>query len=381
MKKIKLVFLSLSLSLSLCFAEEFKFITINDLYVQCSTELSIVQKIPKNSNLYLNSENTSIYVNDNQLYFDAFYFDKEYYFNDNDIEFENSNLGIPKQIQNCYWILDYYFDMLHKKDISVLSKNEPYYEIENEYTYSDRDELIPWYSYFDVLYFKIGKYIMLSSNPTKYGGPIEFITLPTSYNDKILELEIPTLNYRRFSKPAKIWQKLTNIQCPYKLVLSIDGDYLYIYKHEINEENLLYRLIRGNQNTYDEIYNFVKTGAYDKSKIIWPHHADGTSEYEDTIRYPEPVIIEEPEEIKIEEYQEENKEKESEKPPIPDENDPNFLEILRVYYPEYYSSWAQVFKYRRRMQILKISIISAVSLTVIIIAIIIIIKKKKKSAK
>lgn len=286
MKKIKLIFLSLSLSLSLSFAEEFKFITINDLYVQCSTELSIVQKIPKNSNLYLNSENTSIYVNDNQLYFDAFYFDKEYYFNDNDIEFENSNLGIPKQIQNCYWILDYYFDMLHKKDISILSKNEPYYEIENEYTYSDRDELIPWYSYFDVLYFKIGKYIMLSSNPTKYGGPIEFITLPTSYNDKILELEIPTLNYRRFSKPAKIWQKLTNIQCPYKLVLSIDGDYLYIYKHEINEENLLYRLIRGNQNTYDEIYNFVKTGAYDKSKIIWPHHADGTSEYEDTIRYP-----------------------------------------------------------------------------------------------
>ena len=75
-----------------------------------------------------------------------------------------------------------------------------------------------------------------------------------------------------------------------------------MYIDEISEKSLFKTLVRSSPESCEQIENWIAEKSSDLSAVTWPHHADGTSEYEDTIRYPEQVIIEEPEEIEIEEY-------------------------------------------------------------------------------
>ena len=83
----------------------------------------------------------------------------------------------------------------------------------------------------------------------------------------------------------------------------LDGDYLTIYI-DGNKIELAKKC-----DEFDRQWNsLIKNNHCDLSKVIWPHHVDGTSEYEDTIRYPEPIVIEEAEEIEIEEYDNTDKE-------------------------------------------------------------------------
>jgi hypothetical protein len=70
------------------------------------------------------------------------------------------------------------------------------------------------------------------------------------------------------------------LKTPLKLFLKNDGDYLYVYKNSIAENNLLYTLIRGNEKTCEQIYNFVKNNSFEESSVTWPRHADGSCDYD-----------------------------------------------------------------------------------------------------
>lgn len=297
----------------------------------------------------------------------------------------NTKNILPSSLKTTYWIPKYYYDqLLQNNHNELMFQNEKFW-----YEWKpSADGIETWKDDFYIQRFVLGDYFINVMIFPAAWSDVDFICYLNEVTDKqfTYSVQIMSTAYEQYSKHLDDcthpeFKFLFKKDKPFKIIFIIDGDFLKMYIDEISDKTLFKTLAKATPEACKQIEEWIAEKSDNLSAVVWPHHADGTSEYEDTIRYPDPVVIEEPEEIKIEEYQEENKEKESEKPPIPDENDPNFLEILRVYYPEYYSSWAQVFKYRRRMQILKISIISAASLTVIIIAIIIIIKKKRKSAK
>ena len=44
------------------------------------------------------------------------------------------------------------------------------------------------------------------------------------------------------------------------------------------------------EKTLKEFNNLIITGKCDLSRVTWPRHADGTSNYDDKIIMPEPLI-------------------------------------------------------------------------------------------
>ena len=126
----------------------------------------------------------------------------------------------------------------------------------------------------------------------------------------------------------------------------------------------------------------------DLSDITWPHHADGTSEYEDTIRYPEQIAIEEPEQTEVEEYDntdEETTYSDSQAdnidcPPFPSKEDSKYWDILEQYYPEDYEKLR--FEYlQKRTKVINTVVISCSIIfgIIIIIAVVFTIIRKQRT--
>ena len=386
MKK-SVILLVLSLLTFYAFTDTFSFIIMQNVKVQHDIGAPFID-VKKGSELTVDTDKTSIHFTDKGgISLSAKISNSYYEFDDSMIEFENHRISIPNELQQSYWILDYYFEMLKNQDINILSENEPYYHPEEEYVYNDRDELIPWQRTFCILYIKFGKYLIKSSNPGKFGDSMEFISFPINIADNVLELEVPTFNYQKMYETAKIWKKLTELKTPLKLFLKNDGDYLYVYKNSIAEQNLLYKLIRCDENTYDQINKFVRNENYNLSAVTWPHHADGTSEYEDTIRYPDPLVIEEPEQIEIEEYDNSSELADSssapaenlDRPPFPDKKDPDYWKILEKYYPDEYPKLRFEYLQKRTKIINTVVIPCAIVFGIILLVVLVLVIRKKRA--
>ena len=94
----------------------------------------------------------------------------------------------------------------------------------------------------------------------------------------------------RFNKPALLNPDEID---KYKAKIIIDGDYLYFYIEDI----LINTYCRIDGATLEQYNNLRLNNKCDLSKVTWPHHADGTSEYEEKIVIPRPVftVVQEPE--------------------------------------------------------------------------------------
>ena len=95
---------------------------------------------------------------------------------------------------------------------------------------------------------------------------------------------IPTVNKtyteEDFSNNAAILKKKDwkyNIDYEDEIKLILDGDYLKLYYWG----NYMHTFCRLNDETYAELKTFLKTEKYDRSKVTWPRHADGTCDYDD----------------------------------------------------------------------------------------------------
>ncbi len=87
----------------------------------------------------------------------------------------------------------------------------------------------------------------------------------------------------RFDKPLLLNPDETD---KYKAKIIIDGDYLYFYIEDI----FINTYCRIDGATLEQYDNLRRNNKCDLSKVTWPHHADGTSEYEERIVIPKPVF-------------------------------------------------------------------------------------------
>ena len=92
------------------------------------------------------------------------------------------------------------------------------------------------------------------------------------YYSNFIKTEIPFKEYEYDIHSAKI---------------IIDGDYLDFYIDDV----FIHTFCRINEATLKEYENLIKNNTCDLSKVTWPRHADGTSDYDDKIIMPESLII------------------------------------------------------------------------------------------
>lgn len=102
-------------------------------------------------------------------------------------------------------------------------------------------------------------------------------------NEIILDIHKVVKYDSRFNKPVLLNPDEAD---KYKVKITIDGDYLYFYIGDI----FINTYCRIDGATLEQYSNLMLNNKCDLSKVAWPHHADGTSEYEEKIVIPNPVF-------------------------------------------------------------------------------------------
>lgn len=279
-----------------------------------------------------------------------------------------------KELKNKNWIAKYAVDALFNKDINIVFKNEgdiPGYAAK---TFTDFGDIKPWEYYMEVPALKITNVdIHINFSLDRYLGVFTQIS-----NNKYESYSLSIWNYIHGKCIDDLKEKEN-----YTFTFKLDGDYLDLY---VNNQYLI-TYVNVDKNVSEQYLNFVKSKTYATENLIWPHHADGTSEYEDTIRYPDPLVIEEPEQIEIEEYDNSSELAASsaapaenlDRPPFPDKKDPDYWKILQEYYPDDYPPLRFEYLQKRTKIINTVVIPCAIVLGIILLAVLVLVIRKKRA--
>ena len=205
--------------------------------------------------------------------------------------FAENTLGKLKHILNTNnYVLSWYFDVLQSKERNTVNKFTA--KLHNR-SYSDIDgnwEVI-WYSQ-DV--FEIETLKIYDGNSTDLENAIVIgnshyfiitsiqtirntIFLLNCYKSKYNEDDFSTINW----EPVRIF--FINVD-DYKLLLSIDGDYIHVYYDAISETKHICSFCKMNNTTLNEFKSVIFNNTCDLSRVTWPRHADGTCDYETAVR-------------------------------------------------------------------------------------------------
>ena len=204
--------------------------------------------------------------------------------------FAENTLGKLKQTLNTNnYVLSWYFDVLQSKERNTVNKftaklhNRSYFDIDGSW------EVI-WYSQdiFEIETLKIydGNSTDLE-NAIVIGNSHYFITtsiqticntifLLNCYKTKYNEDDFSTINW----DPVRIF--FINAD-NYKLLLSIDGDYIHVYYDAISEKKHICSFCKMNDVTLNEFKSVIFNNTCDLSRVTWPRHADGSCDYETTV--------------------------------------------------------------------------------------------------
>lgn len=295
--------------------------------------------------------------------------------------------------QSVTMVASYYFDILKKNDISAIYEYEPFWK-DNEWI-TPNDHFSDYYSAHR--YFVISNTYISSNKRDCRPNSKEIYRVGLDYGALIKEIKKINENLYtikvfcredRFDSSTNFIDEFVDL---YKndentFYLEYDGDYVKISLNEKNNVIGTYVIITSD---IDKQLNDIACGRKaDLSDITWPHHADGTSEYEDTIRYPEQIAIEEPEQTEVEEYDntdEETTYSDSQAdnidcPPFPSKEDSKYWDILEQYYPEDYEKLR--FEYlQKRTKVINTVVISCSIIfgIIIIIAVVFTIIRKQRT--
>lgn len=227
--------------------------------------------------------------------------------------FAQSN-GKKEKVSNL--IMKEVFDVLQSQSRDAFLKLYPRFFHDDEIAdaYSDyeivpEEAIIHWYSYRDFFYYSKLE-IKYESDETleikkmskrylswNYGSETLTITCEPYFmtiNSFSVDKNNVTFNINsiyklenKFNMPEiefNEWEH--NV---YNAKIIIDGDYVNLYINDI----FIHEYCYVNEETLFQYYNVIQNNNCDLSKVAWPRHADGTSEYDDKIIIPEPIILSE----------------------------------------------------------------------------------------
>lgn len=200
--------------------------------------------------------------------------------------FNEEHILTLKNADRCY-LIQQYPDLLeiHGDNDFELGRKYYWYDINPkstlEFKILSRDEMMKLNSHYInaeafyndlTLVIQCAPYILVVASYEILSNEIRFeISHVIFTSNFILKQEIP-LSEDVFNK--------------YFAKIFIDGDYIKLYINDIYVQTFC----RLDKNTIEQYDNLILSNKYDNSKVTWPRHADGTSDFDNKIIIPEQII-------------------------------------------------------------------------------------------
>lgn len=201
-----------------------------------------------------------------------------------DVYLENNPLKISSDVQKDYWIPVYYYDAVKSNDREKdVFTYEPYWEHCPIIQHEDWD----WYQWFHAQRYYFGDFYFVVFGYFGF-NEVDFF----AYLEEVSENKLVYTVQRMYSNGSDYKKKTVSVyvnpsflplyekQTPFRVIFTIDGDYMNMYTDDISEENLFQTLIRTTPEACTQIENWIRVDSNDLSKVSWPRHADGSCEYE-----------------------------------------------------------------------------------------------------
>lgn len=206
----------------------------------------------------------------------------------NDVYLADYDFKIGENISKDYWIPSYYYDLLKSNTpLDDVLKYEKYWA---NFTFVAEDEP-KWYDFFGIQRYYFGDFYIVVFGSDGYKDVDFFAYLEEASDNKIIynvqRLYSHFFDYKEevsYNQPEFL--PLFEKETPFKIILTIDGDYIKMYIDEISEGNLFQTLVRTTPESCNQIENWIKGISNDLSNVTWPRHADGTCDYEAEIKQP-----------------------------------------------------------------------------------------------
>jgi len=193
-----------------------------------------------------------------------------------------------KRIDAVYWLTGYYNEVIQKRDRDVILKYIPKYAAQPLIFHYELDKEFYWYedpslqfgllsimkSYIsDERFINIQEYIFTLLKIKKIEENFYEIIVEKKYlNKNAIESAV-----FRGGNLSKAYNREINT-----LYFKFDGDYLYIYLED--KKTLLTTYYAYDETEYKCLKNAIKTNQFNMNDYTMPRHADGTCDYETTMR-------------------------------------------------------------------------------------------------
>ena len=195
--------------------------------------------------------------------------------NINDVYLEGNNLKIDTNIKNTHWISSYYYELLGSKNVKGdLLEYESHWKNFKNYT-SDPD--LTWFDCFTVQRFYFGDFYFVYFGKYDYYNDVDFFAYLEEVSDTKIVYDVQKMYSHFFDHYSEgplynhpDFLPLYEKEKPFKVILTLDGDYMKMYIDEVSEDNLFQILVRTTPEACDQIEKWIKGESYDLSKVVMP---------------------------------------------------------------------------------------------------------------
>ena len=280
MKKILLLLIVFILSTNLLISETIKYKVVTDTFYS-DGDIEFTKPIKKDTTVIWKPYN-SVYVeyNDDETLIEDFQINVEY--NNESIYMLSTDLQVidtERIVDNkklLRLIPEYYLEVLCKQNSGLIFEKQPFWRerkkrMENEpFPFEDSFQPESYYISNPVILFSLHNYYLVT-NVIKINNNLE-IDLRHYMDNGVIERYGKT-EYA-FSEVYNKFRSNSNI----KLLIQTDGDYFDLWIN--TKENYIGKYIAASESLCEQIVNLVRSNKCDLSKVIWPHHADGSCDYD-----------------------------------------------------------------------------------------------------
>ena len=197
-----------------------------------------------------------------------------YFCNINDVYLAGYELKIDENIRNSYWIPSYYYNLLKSKTpLDDVLKYETYWATKIIQSRYDKD--ITWKDEFSILRYYFGDFYFVVFGRYVYDD-VDFFAYLEEVSDNKLIYNVQRMYSHFFDYKEKTiyvqpeYIPLFEKAVPFKIIFTINGDYMEMYIDEISEKNLFQTLVRTTPDACNQIENWIKGNSNNLSKVIFP---------------------------------------------------------------------------------------------------------------
>ena len=192
--------------------------------------------------------------------------------NIDDVCLEDYDFKIGENISKDYWIPSYYYDLLKSNTpFDDVLKYEKYWA---NFTFVAEDEP-KWYDFFGIQRYYFGDFNIVVFGSDGYKD-VDFFAYLEEVSDTKIVYNVQKMYSHYFDYKEEVsynqpeFLPLFEKETPFKIILTLDGDYMKMYIDEVSEKNLFQTLIRTTPEASNQIENWIKGKSNDLSKVVKP---------------------------------------------------------------------------------------------------------------